>query len=350
MSEVEGSLGTEPLNDASLASCDALLESSNEPVHLRFRSTRSTDLISARELIPANFRYSDEVYNALPEIWAELLRAGSLQTAVIESPGLPPAQRLVGIGLSVFVTEAFAEEALHNPQPFLNARLHQMILQGCSPVLTRKQIQAGNSGDGLTLMPLHFSTRHLNLDNDLNHRVMQGAFDLFRLVHAGFNVHRVIKDVVSVDIRDYMLSFGMQLHSDYLDTSHGGSLNDLSMNERPFLLKTVRADLQKGSPTAMLFPINPELRFSFSPAEQKVLFSALLLEMDDEIAAELNISKDTLRRHWRSIYQKVMEAYPSLFPDNANGEQNSSRVKEKRRRLLQYLRFHMEELRPYSKK
>jgi hypothetical protein len=51
-----------------------------------------------------------------------------------------------------------------------------------------------------------------------------------------------------------------------------------------------------------------------------------------------------LRKHWRSIYQRVQFADPLFFPDEPR---ESGRGRGKRRHLLRYLLLHMKELRPY---
>lgn len=62
-----------------------------------------------------------------------------------------------------------------------------------------------------------------------------------------------------------------------------------------------------------------------------------------DIAADAGATLDTLRKHWPSIYRRVLFVDPLLFPDQP---ERNGRGRGKRRHLLRYLRLHMEELRP----
>jgi hypothetical protein len=310
---------------------------------MRFRLTRPEDLAIARDFVPACYGYAAHVREALPTIWAGLLQAGQLNTAVVEDPSLPPGKRVRGVGFSVFVSDDFADDALAAPVPYLNARLHEMILAGRSPVLDSRQIAEANCNGGLTLMPLHFATASFDTADPEVMRTLAAAHDLFRLVHAGYRVKRIVKEVVGVGLYRYMLSSGMKLHTDYSDLASGAGLASLAAEERPFLLAAEHSELPVGSFHAMNF-ITGEVRFRFSPAEQKLLFCALLHETDEDIAGDLGLSPDTLRKQWRSIYERVLSADPLFFPDEP---ERNGRGREKRRHLLRYLRLHMEELRPH---
>jgi hypothetical protein len=310
---------------------------------MRFRLTRPDDFVLARDFVPAAYRYGTEVRDALPAIWTGLLQAAQLNTAVLEDPSLPHKDRLRGVGLSVFVTDEFADDVLRSRAPYLNARLHEMIRAGRSPVLTQREIAKANTNGGLTLLPLHFATPSVDCGDPVVMRTLTAAQDLFRLVHAGYRIKRIVKEVVDVNLCTFMQSAGMRLVTDYADTPAADRLRGVPPHERPYLLAIDHADLPLGTSMSMMF-ITGEVRFCFSPAEQKVLLCALLHETDEDIADDLGLSLDTLRKHWRSIYQRVLFVDPLFFPDQPR---ENGRGRGKRRRLLRHLLMHMEELRPY---
>jgi len=65
----------------------------------------------------------------------------------------------------------------------------------------------------------------------------------------------------------------------------------------------------------------------------------------------LAISLSTVKKAWISIYHRVEHHLPDLMADPLRSDTPpSGRGKEKRRRLLAYLRDHPEELRPYSQR
>ena len=92
-------------------------------------------------------------------------------------------------------------------------------------------------------------------------------------------------------------------------------------------------------------------QFGFSRGEQRLLLSALSGQTDMELSDELGTSLSPVKSTWRSIYNRVASRLPELVPDDSQtNPQNSDRGREKRRRLLTYLREHLEELRAVSQK
>ena len=100
-----------------------------------------------------------------------------------------------------------------------------------------------------------------------------------------------------------------------------------------------------------LFHYRPP-QVGFSRAEQLLLLRAFRNEAgtDEELAAALKVSMPTVKKMWLSIYRRAA-GLPELAPDGGEpGHDPARRGKEKRRRLLAYLRDHPEELRPLSRK
>jgi len=311
---------------------------------MRYRTTRPADLRAARDFIPAGYNYTAEVREALPSIWENLLRAGQLNAMTVEDAD----GSVRSVGLSVFVSDNFADEVLAQPRPYLNARLHALILAGQSPVLDAQAIAKGNSGTGLTLMPLHFATAAFDKSDPEINRLLLTAGDTFRLTHAGFRVKRMVKEVVGLDLCRYMISCGTPLFCDYSRIPAFAHVCALPNAERPYLMAVNHVDLPLGSTLSMMFAPSKR-RFNFSSAEQKLLRSAILLDSEDEVAAELGLTRDTLRTQWRSIYERVRNVDPAFFPDDGDLAHDGARGRGKRRHLLQYLQVYMEELRPYRK-
>ena len=80
-----------------------------------------------------------------------------------------------------------------------------------------------------------------------------------------------------------------------------------------------------------------------------MILRALLNESDSEIASAMTISLDAVKKTWRRAYDRVAMAAPSLL-GKATAAASNRRGTEKRRHLLEYLRDHLEELRPTSKR
>lgn len=70
-------------------------------------------------------------------------------------------------------------------------------------------------------------------------------------------------------------------------------------------------------------------------------------EGDEDVAEALGVSGDAIRKIWRRIYERVA----AVDQDLLGGPLERSAVirgKERRRRLVRYLRYHLEELRTFS--
>lgn len=314
---------------------------------MRFRLTQPEDFAAALAFLPRAFCYSPTLLDALPDIWSELLRSGRLISGVVEELSAPPGKQLLGVGLSVFVSDAFADDILVNPRPYANARLHDMLLAGHSLVLNPREIAQHNLNGGLNLMPLHFCTASLNFRDPQVMRILSAAQELFRIMHAGYRVKRIVKDVVNIDLCRFMQATGMNLVCDYASAYPELGLDSLPESERPYLLSIRHDEMPLGSAMSMMFLTSP-VRFRFTPAEQRVLLCALLRETDEDIAHDLALSHDTVRKHWKSIFQRVQMVAPEFFPGDEEDKSNGNgRGREKRRHLLRYLQMHMEELRQH---
>jgi DNA-binding CsgD family transcriptional regulator len=98
-----------------------------------------------------------------------------------------------------------------------------------------------------------------------------------------------------------------------------------------------------------LFHYDPP-RFGFSGSEQRLLISALAGGTDEELSSDLGISLSTVKKTWRSVYDRVSACLSDLIPGNSRpGGEASKRGRDKKQHLLTYLREHPQELRPVSK-
>jgi hypothetical protein len=105
-----------------------------------------------------------------------------------------------------------------------------------------------------------------------------------------------------------------------------------------------------GSWVGVLFDHHPP-RLGFSRKEQRLLLSAIPGKTDEDLCEELSVAASTVKNMWRSIYDRAASNLPEVFSEHlAEDAQNTERGKEKKRRLLAYLREHPEELRPRSRR
>ena len=92
-------------------------------------------------------------------------------------------------------------------------------------------------------------------------------------------------------------------------------------------------------------------RIGFSRSEQRLLLSALAGERNEELSDEFGISLSAVKKTWRSVYDRVATCLPDLIPGNSQLDGETSKPgKDKKQRLISYLREYPEELRPVSRR
>jgi len=86
----------------------------------------------------------------------------------------------------------------------------------------------------------------------------------------------------------------------------------------------------------------PAPRFGFTFPEQKLIEKSVMDRSDREISEALNVTVDAIKKRCRSIYTRKRATAPELVPAGSVGA-------DQRRQVLQYLRQHLEEIRPFRK-
>src|SRR5712671_6234114 len=82
------------------------------PGAFRFRLADPRDLPHCVGLLPPGFQLADSVRRRLPDIWAGLLASDARTFPIIDNIEDDHPANIEGFGLSVFVTDAFAEELM----------------------------------------------------------------------------------------------------------------------------------------------------------------------------------------------------------------------------------------------
>jgi DNA-binding CsgD family transcriptional regulator len=96
---------------------------------------------------------------------------------------------------------------------------------------------------------------------------------------------------------------------------------------------------------ALLFETYAPPRFALTLREQQILSLALEGGTDTSVARTADISESAVKKNFRTIYAKVARAgIIDLRADDAPEQRGA----ETRRHLLNYVREHPQELRPYS--
>ena len=101
-----------------------------------------------------------------------------------------------------------------------------------------------------------------------------------------------------------------------------------------------------GSIAASLFQYREPV-LGLREGERHLLAEALSCRSDSDLAKRMNLSRETIKKRWQSLFGKVAEVRPELLPVEENEGARQSRGLQKRHRILAYVRSHPQELRPY---
>ena len=314
-------------------------------MHLTYRPATAQDVEACLEMLPSSFVCGAACRARLADAWRNWLREETMQMTVLEDGLRPAASRRIAFGNSVFVTEAFAQEAKTSLPPPLGVQVVRRWGEGRSPVLDVKALRASNSGPGLTLLILHIGWMPWLSFEEV--RWAKGKMlEALLFFFSGYQLKEVLQEVYSEDEKQRGMAAGAHLKNDYSAFYHAHP-EALPLPEcRPYLLGGSREETADGSYLSPLFLYRPP-RFFFKTGEQEVLRLALLDRSDEEASGSLSVSPSTVQKRWRTIYERVGMVEPGFFPSEGVFVSNTRGV-AKRRHLLGYLRSHPEELRPVN--
>jgi hypothetical protein len=242
------------------------------------------------------------------------------------------------------------ESELSNPRPGLNSRIIASINSGKSVVLTDGELRSANTAGGLDLVLLGGAR-----SRTWNQAELSEIYSIFSTsfleLHAGYRLNRMIVEFTDpVDKYFYVERTQIwRLASDYgtFFASNPGSAwrRDRAMG----IIDQQDALCRPGSILPLLFHYKePVLRLR--DADQELLLAARNATTDHELAMKLGLSLPAVKKRWLSLFARISDTYPDLFPPQENGnETGHKRGSQKRHRVLAYVRSHPEELRPFER-
>lgn len=311
-------------------------------MRLRHRASTASDFHSWMRHSNVRSRYGD-TFARLAYVWADLLNAGCSTSCVVEDLDAAPGDALLGIGVSVFLTDDFIQYVKSSSFFWIGPELILRISRRESPILDPAAIRHANSNDGLNLFVWEADARPLSEKGFLafSSEISTGFFEQ----HLGYK----IKEVIAQQPFGRALRGAVQVGGWFLRDGEGryappGDIEALEKSGAPFVLGMTRelAATVPGSWLTTLFHYQRP-RIFFTPGEQRLLSCALDEKTNDEIAEAIGLSVSAVKKCWQAIYSRVGCRTPELLPDNCY---DGGRGAEKKHRLLAYVRSHPEELRP----
>lgn len=323
-------------------------------VSSRWRPMQPKDVGECVEIVASHPvigpRYGSAIAD-LRKAWFRLLASDAMLTGVFEETE-GGRIRPWCVGVSVIVTDDFLAELKKPPLSWVGPELARRVARDESPLLSARGLCEANMADGLNLVVWEGCIRAGYEDRpELFHHIMDGFLDS----HRGYLWKEIVaSSAESVDRLERTLYSGGRLW----DPAAGRYLEAVERDLRevvgePHIVGMTRdlARARQSQWVDALFHYRPP-QVGFSRAEQQLLLRALRNEAgtDQELAAALRVSIPTVKKMWLSIYCRAA-GLPELAPDGGEPERElAHRGKEKRRRLLAYLRDRPEELRPLSRK
>ena len=314
------------------------------------RLMRSDDMPRFEQMLSPGFRASSRVCASLPDLWRRLLANRQLDGSVVAETDPAQGESVLAFGMTTFVGEPFVDEYLRAPQPYLSALVYERVLDGRSPIVPSADLAALNAAGELNLLILHFGIHHANPGDERGRAIVATSYAGFRAVHLGYRIKRVLQEAYGPEL-PYFTAGGFLVKSDYALSADASAMD--ANGWRPYLVGLFRDDRESqlpGSAISYLFHSSPPM-VHFSDAERHVVLRAVMDEPDDVIAEALKVSPEGVKKTWRRIHQRVdAAAIPELSKQPEEQENGANRGKERRRRLVQYLRYHPEALRPFARK
>jgi hypothetical protein len=274
-------------------------------------------------------------------VWHWLLKTRSFQGFAIESDQPIQGHRIVGFGASAFVSAAFAERELADPKPGLNARLVSGIACGQAIVPSAKQVGYENAQGRLHLIVLQGGSMLEVLTpeqcQDVLRQVSLGVIGCLD----GYQVCRALMETPSaVDIERAKLFPIWQVRSTHESFHRNNPGNSWNRDRALFAIDCA------GGPTFVVKGgLEPVLRLRSS--DQELLAAAMNGSTDLELSNELGLKLPTLKKRWAAVFNRVAIARPDLLPGHDDHLDRQARGRQKKHRLLAYVREHPQELRPF---
>ena len=283
----------------------------------------------------------------LGRVWLELVGGEAFRAIVLEHSAKTSEVEIVGVGASAFVSDEFLRELKTPPFFWAGPEMTRRFVSGASPVLSNEQVRHANSNAGLNLVVWEGVARQSRYAQpEVHHAMLAGFLE----THRGFRLKELLGHGTSVEGLEATFRMGNM----FLSSVHGGYIDYMEHTPQEFLsvphfigISRELALSRVGTWIGSLFNYQPP-HLGFRPSEKRLLLAALRGGTDEELASELGISLSAVKKMWLSAYDRASMHLPAPLPNRAAMQEGGERGKEKKQRLLNYLREHPEELCPAS--
>ena len=319
-------------------------------VPVRTRPLRPTDARLAAAWMKAEWPIPLRLARGLDQWLAGLIGEDRIRGGCIEE--LAPRSgewSLAAIGLSAFVPDGFVDAFLSAPSPFPALQVLGRVREGERDLLHGPAaIARGNAGRGLNQLTIYYGQSTKDPADPAWRRILPASHKLHREVHGGYRMHRLLQDEWTLNEPVFVYAGYKELAR--LEAGTPGPFDTGPLAAPRSLVSLCADDVAGGLPgttASFLFEYRPPL-LRLTTAERRLLVHAAAGLTDEEIAAALALSTNTLKSTWRQIYARFDRSAPFVLRKESASETARHRGPEKRRRVVAYVDEHPQELRPYA--
>ncbi len=311
---------------------------------LKIREGRPADFDAWLAMEFPSFEDDKDWLISVAKEWVTLFKSGVLLTLAIEDTDKPPTKRMVAFGGGVFITDEYVKWLKTGATPYARWHAVNEMLDGSSQLLKKEDIGNANAGNGLNLLICYWrwGSNQLTPLEALNARTW--LTEQFTWFHSGYNYKEVFVDGLGNDHLRRSQEAGFYLIADYAEY-YAKNPPAPEPQYHPYILGIDREQAQEkdGSAICHTFLFTPP-RFFFSEREREFLCHARLGKNDADLMNDLFLSLGMVKKRWVQIYEHIDKIDKSVLPQSTGNQ----RGQECKRVLLEYLRHHPEELRPYE--
>lgn len=265
-------------------------------------------------------------------LWQELTRSRSFNSVVVENE---QDGRVLAFGGSVFVTAEFAEAEMEAPRPYISSRIFASVGTERTAVYPQDELCNGHRQERLYVVILAGNQRDDLTDAQRDEARMLLAYR-FVEAHVGYPLERVLMESVGEEQR--------------LSTLSSGVWREVCAfrEENRALLTLAResAFSATGSIAGAMFQYQAPV-LGLHDTHKQLLGEALLGGTDAELAERMKISPAALKKRWKAVFDRIAETRPALLPAGDQEDAMDARGRQKRHHVVNYVRSHPEEIRPF---
>lgn len=317
---------------------------------IRYRRAQADDIATCVQFIADHPvlgpRYGPAIEH-FGGVWLRFLDSDGLFSIVSEETGPGSASRTICAQFASFISDEFATDLITPPLKWIGPELVNRCLRGREPVLSDSEVRHANSTDGLNILVWPTGPRS---DFENLSELFKGSQAIFFDTYRGFNIKRLQTQATHPVEMLMAVNSGAWYLRD-TDSTRFQSFQEPaeSIFRKPHMLEVTRdvAAEQPGSWASLFFAYRKPV-IGFTRSEQRLLSAALQGGTDGELSELLGLSLSAVKKTWASIYLRVQSRKPSDAKIELYENVEGDRGKEKKQKLLAYLREHPEELRPYS--